>query len=159
MAKTEKVTQLTKDQLQLIERMGGVLEGGGLAPAPARVSALLLVSHETELPFEEISRLLNLSKSATSNAINLLLTFQRLEYVTRPGERRRYFRVKMFNWKEDMKEKFVAVGQMSAMYKEVLRQRPKSTPEFNRGLADMTDFLDHIVKEMPALFKKWEQKS
>lgn len=154
-----KEAHLTQDQQKLIERMGVLLEGGGLAPAPARISALLLVSDETELAFEDVSRLLNLSKSATSNGLNLLLTLKRVEYVTRPGERRRYFRVKMTNWKEDLKEKFVAVGRMSAIYKEVLRQRSRKTPEFNRGLADMTDFLDHIVKEMPALFKKWEQKS
>ena len=99
---TTKEPKLTKDQQELIERMGVIFEGGGLAPAPARVSALLLVVPEAELPFEDISRLLNLSKSATSNALNMLQTMNKVDYVTKPGERRRYFRVKIMTWKEDM---------------------------------------------------------
>ena len=153
-----KETKLTKDQQQLIERVGVIFEGTGLAPAPARVSALLMVVPEAELPFDDISRLLNLSKSATSNALNFLMNMNKVEYLTKPGERKRYFRVKIMSWKEDMLKAFQGLSAMSTVYKEVLKQRPKDTREFNRSLADMTAFIDHMVAEIPALFKKWEQK-
>ncbi|MBK7287750.1 MAG: hypothetical protein IPI95_12000 [Flavobacteriales bacterium] len=61
---TVKETKLTKDQQELIERVGVIFEGSGMAPAPARVSALLIVTPEAELPFDDISRLL--SAGATS---------------------------------------------------------------------------------------------
>lgn len=151
--------KLTKGQQELIERVGVTFESHGMAPAPARVSALLMVVGQTELPFEEISRLLNLSKSATSNAINLLLSLGRLEYITKPGERRRYFRLKLMNWKEDLYKSLAGVTAMSAIYKEVLAQRPKASAEFNHSMADLASFLEFMAKELPALYKKWEQRA
>jgi len=151
--------KLNKDQQELIERVGVAYENHQMAPAPARVAALLLVVPQAELPFEDISRLLNLSKSATSNAINLLLTINRLEYITKPGERRRYFRVKLMTWREDLNRSLTGITAMSAIYKEVLAQRPKGSAEFNRSLADLAGFLEFMAKELPALYKKWEQRA
>jgi DNA-binding transcriptional regulator GbsR (MarR family) len=151
--------KLTKDQQELIERVGVTFESHGMAPAPARVSALLMVVGQTELPFEEISRLLNLSKSATSNAINLLLSLGRLEYITKPGERRRYFRVKPRNWREDVVRNLETMAKMSVIFKEVLAQRPKASVEFNHSMADLASFLEFMAKELPALYKKWERQA
>ena len=155
---TPKETKLTRDQQELIERVGVVLEGSGMAPAPARVSALLIVTPEAELPFDDISRLLKLSKSATSNALNFLMNMGKVEYITKPGERRRYFRVMVMSWKEDTLKAFQGLSAMSAVYKDVLAQRPKTTRDFNRGLTDIAAFIDHMVEELPELFTKWEQK-
>ena len=155
---TPKETKLTRDQQELIERVGVVLEGSGMAPAPARVSALLIVTPEAELPFDDISRLLKLSKSATSNALNFLMNMGNVEYITKPGERRRYFRVRVMSWKEDTLKAFQGLSAMSAVYKDVLAQRPKTTRDFNRSLTDLAAFIDHMVEELPALFKKWEQR-
>ncbi|MBS1570754.1 MAG: MarR family transcriptional regulator [Bacteroidetes bacterium] len=149
--------KLTKDQQELIERMGVIFEGHGIAPAPARVSALLLVVPPAELPFEDISRLLNLSKSATSTALNLLLSLNRIEYTTKPGERRRYFRAKFSTWKVDVTKALEGISSMSTVYREVLAQRPKNTADFNRSLMDMVVFLEFLAKELPHVFKKWEQ--
>ncbi len=151
--------KLTRDQQALIERVGVAYENHHMAPAPARIAALLLVVPEAELPFEDISRLLNLSKSATSNAINLLLTINRLEYITKPGERRRYFRLKLMNWKEDLYKSLAGITAMSAIYKEVLAQRPKGPAEFNRNVAELASFLEFMAKELPALHRKWEQRA
>lgn len=155
---TPKETKLTRDQQELIERVGVVLEGSGMAPAPARVSALLIVTPEAELPFDDISRLLKLSKSATSNALNFLMNMGKVEYITKPAERRRYFRVRVMSWKEDTLKAFQGLSAMSAVYKDVLAQRPKTTRDFNRSLTDLAAFIDHMVEELPALFKKWEQR-
>src|SRR3954454_17436067 len=79
---------LTDNKLNLIEELGGLYEQGGMQPAAARILSLLLVSDQTELTFEEIYETLNLSKSATSNALNFLLSTGRVEYITHPGETR-----------------------------------------------------------------------
>jgi predicted transcriptional regulator len=151
--------KLTNDQKQLIERLGVMFERGGLAPAPARVNALLLVSPEVELPFDDITAMLQLSKSATSNAINQLTTMGKIEYVTRPGERKRYFRSRVKSWKEDMLKQIQGLGAMSAIFNEVLKGRPKQTVEFNRSLKEVSVFIDHLIEELPIVMAKWDKKA
>lgn len=132
------------------------MQRNGLPPAAGRIEALLLVSDQYELTFDELRETLNLSKSATSNAINILLTMERIEYVTRPGERKRYFVNKIANWKENLQSKFKETETMRELMKEVLKQRTPETAEFNRSLEDFISLFDYLHKEIPALFKKWE---
>ncbi|MDB5272971.1 MAG: hypothetical protein JWO58_1338 [Chitinophagaceae bacterium] len=150
--------KLTQGQKELVERLGVFYEKSGMQPASCRVMALLLVADQTELTFEEIQQSLSISKSATSGAINLLLTVNRVEYITRPGERKRYFRAKIMNWKEDMLKKIEEMTAMSVLLKEISKQRPKSTKEFNHTLIEMVSFLEFLQTEMPTIFKKWESK-
>lgn len=151
--------KLTKDQQELIERVGVTFEGMGMAPAPARISALLLVAPQGELPFDAICRLLNMSKSATSTSLSLLQGLNKVEYITKPGERKRYFKVKVNTWREDMKQTLQGMVRMSSVYREILAQRPKDTKDFNNHLADIANFMDHVAKELPTLFNKWERTS
>lgn len=157
MAKTE--FKITRPQLELIEKLGVIYETAGMQPACARIVALLTVSDRVELTFEEIQQTLGISKSSASVAINLLLTTNRLEYITKAGDRKRYFRSKIMDWRVDMKQKFVRMTEMNATLKEVLDQRPKSTKEFNSSLAEIIDFMEFFQKEIPSIFKKWESKS
>ncbi len=148
--------KLTQEKLALIEKLGLNFEQG-LQPAAARVAALLLVSDKLELTFDEICEVLNLSKSATSNALNFLLNMNRIEYITKPGDRKRYFRSNLSDWKETMKAKFMDFDKVNNIMREVLEQRPHSTKEFNLKLEEFIHFMEFMGREIPVLFKKWEQ--
>ena len=147
---------ITEKQLRLIEELGVFHEKGGMQPAAARILALLLVSDNTDLAFEEIYETLHLSKSATSNALNFLLSTEKLEYITRPGERRRYFRFKMRGLKEGVHKSLEGITAYNVLLKEVLQLRPESTREFNASLEENSRFLDFMKVELPGLFQKWE---
>jgi DNA-binding transcriptional regulator GbsR (MarR family) len=151
--------RINKAQLELIEKMGVVHERAGMQPAAARIMALLLISDRTELTFDEIQQTLGISKSSASVAINLLLSVNRIEYITKVGDRKRYFRSKIMNWKEDMKQKMEGMTEMNILFKEILSQRPKSSKEFNNTLSEIIDFMEYFQKEVPAIFKKWEAKN
>lgn len=148
---------ITEEQLKLVEKLGVMFEGPGLQPAAARITALLIVSDKTELTFDEIRETLKLSKSATSNAINLLLNVKRIDYITKPGDRKRYFRSDVAHWKDGLNEKFGEMSQLTDAMKEVLEQRTDETPEFNKNLSEMISLFVFIFNEIPGLFKKWEK--
>lgn len=150
--------KLTAEQKVLVEKLGVMSERRGMQPAAARVLALLLVSDVPELTFDQIRETLNISKSAASNAINLLLNTGQVEYVSKLGDRKRYFRNRLPQWKEDMKKHLAQFGKVTEVFREVLQQRPKSTPEFNRSLKDVIDFLEFLQGELPVIYKKWEAK-
>ncbi len=151
-------TLLTPYQKQLVEKLGVFYEKGGLSPVAARIVALLLVSARTELTFDEIRDELNISKSATSTAINLLLTTQQIEYITLPGDRKRYFRSMILNWQDKMKAKMEEMIAMTSLMQEVQNQRPSDpTNEFNKSLSELISFMNFFHKEIPSLFVKWKK--
>lgn len=151
---------LTDKQKELIERFGVYSEReGSTSPAPARILALLLVSDETELTFEEIYQTLQISKSAASNAINALLNSERIEYITKSGDRKRYFRSSIGQWEKDFSKKFNRLFEASKFMKEILEQRPATTPEFNSKIQRVIDFMEFLQGELPALYNKWEKQS
>ncbi|HET7897391.1 MAG TPA: hypothetical protein VFL47_06970, partial [Flavisolibacter sp.] len=145
-------------KLRLIEELGVLQEQGGMQPAAARIMALLLVSDKTELTFEEIYETLNISKSAASNAINFLLNTDKVEYITQPGERRRYFRCKLKSLNDGIQKSLAGLDAYNTVLKKVLNQRPVGTKEFNAKLEETTQFLDFLKEELPVLFQKWEAR-
>ncbi len=152
-----KGIKLTPKQKELIERMGVYGEKGGSAPVPARIMALLLVSDVTELTFEEIYTTLQISKSAASNALNGLMLIERIEYITKPGDRKRYFRSRITQWENDFGKKFTEMLHVSQLMKEILEQRPKNTKEFNSNLEKVISFMEFLQGELPELHKKWKK--
>jgi len=149
---------VSQEQKLLIEKLGVMHEKSGIQPAAARVLSLLLVSDNPELTFEEIIRALGISKSAASNAINLLLNTNRLEYVTKPGDRKRYFRTKLIHWEKGMKDEMEGWAYSADLLKEVLKQRPGSTIEFNNSLHDLINFFEFLQKKIPMMYAEWEKK-
>lgn len=151
--------KLSDYQTQLIEKMGVFHEKSGMQPAVSRIMALLLIADKLELTFDEIREALKISKSAASNALNMLLKTKKIEYVTYSGDRKRYFRTRIMNWREDMKEKFEGMTMMHTLLREILHQRATSTQEFNKTLKEIIDFMGFFHKEIPLIFKKWEEKN
>ncbi|MEI6946753.1 MarR family transcriptional regulator [Paraflavisolibacter sp. H34] len=149
---------LTETKLNMIEELGVLYEQSGLSPACARILALLLVSDTTELTFEEIYETLQMSKSAVSNALNYLLSTDRIEYLTRPGERKRYFRCKIQGLQSAVEKHLSGMDTFNSLLKKVVEQRPAETVEFNKSLLEVIDLLDFMKQELPLLFEKWKAR-
>lgn len=147
---------LTEGQRYLIEKMGVSHEKHGTPPAPARILALLLISPDTELTFDQIRDTLNLSKSATSNALNMLLSKGKIDYMTKPGDRKRYFKNKIGSWKNELRISFQNIVKLADLFEEILEQRPENTPDFNHKLREIIDFMRFMEGKLPELYKEWE---
>jgi len=150
---------LSKKQRELIERVGVFFEHQGLSPAVARIGGLLLISDRTELTFEEIHTTLNLSKSATSNAINLLLNSHRVEYITKPGDRKRYFRIYIDQAEKIIQERMRGAGSFISLLNEIYDQRTKSTKAFNANLGNLIAFVTFVNTEFSLLYEKWKKSN
>jgi DNA-binding transcriptional regulator GbsR (MarR family) len=147
---------LKKEQVQLIEEYAVVLEKMGLQPAPSKILALLVVSDDTELTFDQIRDTLGISKSATSQAISMLLNAKKLHYKTRLGDRKRYFSTRVMSWQEEVLESLNNLSGLRDLYKKILAQRTAKTVTFNKHLKDQAAFMDFMSKQGPALLKAFE---
>ena len=149
---------ITEKQRELVEKFGVIEEQMGIAPAPARVNALLTISDSPELTFDEIREALQLSKSATSNAINYLLTLDRIGYKTKPGDRKRYFYSRLNQWKASFRKSILGLDGYTNMIREILENRTTDTVQFNKQLEELANFMDYYIKESISIIDRWEKR-
>jgi len=149
---------LNTNQKELIDKSIVIHEQMGHTPAMSQILSLLLISDKVELTFDQIRNTLNLSKSATSNALNALIKMKRIEYIIKMGDRKRYFRSLIVSWKSKLKEVNDSIFELNSLFKEILSVRSESTLDFNHSLKEIIDFMNYMEVEMPKLFKQWEEK-
>src|SRR5690606_12689950 len=116
----EKPMNLSDKKKEIIERIGVYYEKKGLQPVVGRIMGLLLVAEPAEATFEEIQEELQISKSAVSTALTFLQAKETVEYTTKPGERRRYFKLRMRDWKTELKKEFDEVLDMESLINEII---------------------------------------
>lgn len=153
----EMEIKLSQKQKELIEEYGVYSERNGMSPAQARILALLLICDSAELTFDEIYQTLKISKSAASNALNSLLMMERLEYTTKPGDRRRYFKSTVARVEADFDKKLTKMLEIKNVFTSILANRSKVNKEFNNDLQKVIRFMDFLEGEMPELYKKWRR--
>lgn len=150
----------TKEQnaKQLIEKIGVQSEKAGLTPAVGRIFAYLMIADPPEKSFEEIYQYLQMSKSAVSNGLNVLLQHGLIDYITHTGDRKRYFHINTKGWMEQTKKQIEGQEQLQPLIKEVLKSRSNKYPEFNKALEEIIAFHDFMREEIKNAIKKWEKK-
>lgn len=82
-------------QGELVEIMGRITCRGGGTALAGRILGLLSFLDQEEFTFEEIVDQLKISKSSVSTTLNHLMESDKIEYITYPGDRKRYFRIKI----------------------------------------------------------------
>ncbi|MBQ0768252.1 MAG: hypothetical protein KBT58_03110 [Bizionia sp.] len=95
-------TVLNKNDL-LTEEVGLLIEERlHLTPLAARIYTTLILASEEGLTFEDIIKVNQASKSSVSNNLKVLVQLHYIEYYTKPGERKRYFRMSKYYLKTAM---------------------------------------------------------
>ena len=83
----------TPEKRKLIEEIGVHFEKiHNLAPLSARIYIIMILSPNDGHTFDEIIEITQASKSSVSTQLNLLLQTKKVEYFTKSGDRKRYFR-------------------------------------------------------------------
>ncbi|WP_020530410.1 GbsR/MarR family transcriptional regulator [Flexithrix dorotheae] len=147
---------LSNNQKELIEKFGVFLESKGWQPAIARVLGLLMISDTNELTFDQIREVLHLSKSATSSALNFLLNTNKIEYITKTGERKRYFRIRQIMFEDILKEEQDMRHKFISVLKEVHElKESKNLNGLCETIKDVIDYLEFTNNHLPKLYAEW----
>ncbi len=145
---------LSPTQLELVERIGVVHERHGMRPAAGRIIGLLLVSPVPELTFDEIRETLGLSKSATSTSLSFLQAVGSVTYITRPGDRKRYFRKCVDDWERSFIERGLKFLEVRHLFAEAARGHEEGS-ETAESLERMTGFLNHLAEAVERAYEEW----
>lgn len=138
-----------KEKEKLIEEIGVYFEKSHLLPPlTARILALLILCPRDGHSFDDVVELTKSSKSSVSTSINLLLQNGSIEYFTKHGDRKRYFRSTR-NYLE------VSLKKYKDRVAEELKISEKIS-EYNR-IYNETKYLNY--KEIGDLYREYLRKS
>ena len=137
-------------QKELIERIGRNNERDGFQPVTARILGLLMVMDKEEYTFDEIVDEMQISKSSASNALKILELRGAIEYLTYPGDRKRYFRFVSGDINEMIDEVEKRMLQKLDIMNRIieLKTNPNSrNAKFIKNIAEgIKFFIEHIDK-------------
>lgn len=143
-----------------MEEFGLLFEGFGVPRMVGRVLGALLLADPPEMSAEELAGTLRASRGSISTATRTLVQIGLVEKVSKPGERRDYFRNKPGAWHELTRRRMAQIGVFRVMAERglsVLEAEGKDAPEVRLGLEEMRDFYAYCERELPGIFERWEQ--
>ncbi|NMM47590.1 GbsR/MarR family transcriptional regulator [Marinigracilibium pacificum] len=155
----DKKIILTEQQKEVLEMFGVFLEKKGWQPALARVLGVLALNDEGELTFDQIRDVLNLSKSATSSALNNLINNGKVEYITKTGDRKRYFRIKPIMVHDMILEEIDTRKELTRVLKEVYDQKSNKEGVFCHNLKTAIEFFEFMNDKITKAHAEWKLKN
>lgn len=146
---------INKEREELIELFGIHFESlHHLPPLSSRILAtFILDSCKREFTFEEVVETMGASKSSVSTNLNLLLKLGKINYYTRPGDRKKYYRPAAFSERLDNYVKMIAFEQKIIDRMLVYRKKSMACPEERFDLLRVQAYKEHVT-EMEELFTK-----
>ena len=139
---------MTKEKQQLIEEIGLRLESRlQIAPLATRIYALLTLSSYEGLSFEDIREIIGSSKSSTSVNLNVLTQLKHIDYYTKPGDRKRYFRVSKYFQLTSLEAYYESLENEFKLVEKINNYNKVHYPEKfsqEKSLGDITQ--DYLVK-------------
>ena len=101
-----------EEKKKLIEEVGLHFEKvSQMAPLAARIYAIMILSPYDGHTFDEILEMTRASKSSVSTQLNFLLQLKKVEYFTKSGDRKRYFRASKTYLINTLKEELEKINQ------------------------------------------------
>jgi DNA-binding transcriptional regulator GbsR (MarR family) len=158
-----KESERIQKQKELIERIGRNNERDGFQPVTARILGLLMVMDKEEYTFDEIVDEMQISKSSASNALKNLELRGVLEYVTYPGDRKRYFRFVSANISDmidevekKMQQKLDIMNQIIELKKNPNSRNAKFIKNIMEGIQFFVERIDKLKEEYESNTKRKE---
>jgi len=146
-----------KNQKGLIESIGVIYERAGHTPMAGRVAGLLFLAEPPYKSFDQLVAELSASKSAISNALNVLLAMGLIDYKTFHGDRKRYFKINVSGLDAILKKEIENIRNLSEILTKVIVNRSNQDYEFNEGIKNFISLLDIFYEEYPAIIEKWKK--
>lgn len=144
---------VTASKEELIEELGIHFEGlYHLPPLASRIYSILILNGYDGMTFEQLMEQTEASKSSVSTSINLLMQSGKVEYFTKPGDRKRYFRnrknhlkLRLGNYKSLIEKEIELFGKTSDYMKAF------DLKTYKENLCFTSIYMDHLKESKKIL--------
>jgi DNA-binding transcriptional regulator GbsR (MarR family) len=144
-----------KKQKELIEKLGRHYGKKGFQPTAGRIIGLLIVMDKERFTFDEIVEELKISKSSASVALQILEMRDVVDYITIPGERKRYFQIKRMDRFALIDEHRNKLRTSRDFIQAVIDLKSDQMSENTVFLKNITDMLDFFLFKFDELKKEY----
>lgn len=141
---------------QFIENMGLHFEDYGIPRIGGRILGLLLVSSRPVSP-EEMSEVLQVSRSSISTNLRTLLMAGLAERVSLPGERSDYYVFSDDAWESSLEMRLEGIQSLQEMAEEGLQGLEQDHPARKR-LQEVLEWSELVQKSYEKLIKAWQSR-
>lgn len=156
--------------MQLIEEIGVLFEQThDLTPLAGRIHVIMILSPNDGYTFEEIVEITQASKSSVSTQLNLLMQLNRVEYFTKSGDRKRYFRASKVYLKFRLEELLEKIQKEMELAEKLSKFNRDNNPEkfeeyrpltslFQEYLSAQEENLKTAISKMKKINKSEDQQ-
>jgi DNA-binding transcriptional regulator GbsR (MarR family) len=149
----------SEEKKKLVEHLGIHFEReSNITPLAARILALLILTPSEGLTFDEITQITGASKSSISTNVNLLLQLKNIDYFTKPGDRKRYFKVSKNHLEINLNENLLKVNreleiidsidQFNRKYEDDQSEKRKIRQLYQEYLRSQQENLKEAIKKI-----------
>ncbi|MEE4198564.1 MAG: hypothetical protein V2I54_13050 [Bacteroidales bacterium] len=149
-----------KKQKDLIEEIGIYFDKEGFQPIAGRILGLLMVMDKERFTFDEIVEELQISKSSASITLRNLEMRGDIEYITLPGERKRYFQINRkdpLSVIEEFEKKIIKSKEIFDYVLELKEDQNSPNAVFFKELKSLTGLLLASFKKCKEEYKSSEK--
>jgi DNA-binding transcriptional regulator GbsR (MarR family) len=148
----------TAAELHYVEEVALGMERQGLFRMAGRVLGWLLICDPPEQTTGQIAEVLQASKGSMSAALKFLVPSGLVERISRPGDRRNYYRCRPGAWTDlarDQSRQYDDFRQLALRGLKLLADAPAARRERLQGMHDLYAWLE---REMPTLWERWRRE-
>lgn len=142
-------------QKAIVEEFGRVFDKDGFQPIAGRILGLLMVMDKEQFTFDEIVEELNISKSSASNMLRSLEIRGSIEYITIPGDRKKYYQIKRPNAFEMFSEFEKKIRKMRRLFESIIdlkADKQSENSKYFREMIKMTDLYIEMLEMVKVRF-------
>jgi len=141
-----KFSMVTANKEELVEELGLHFETlYHLPPLAARIYAILILNGYSGLTFKELMTLTEGSKSSVSTSINLLIQTDKVEYFTKAGDRKRYFKNKKNHLKLRLSNYLTLIETEIGLFQKTSGFLKAADPKtYKDNLCYTSIYIDHL---------------
>lgn len=148
--------ELSTSQQRFIEDFASLWERFAANPTQGRVIALLYIADSPELTAVDIAEALGISRGSVSQVTRQLVMFHFVQRVTRPGDRRDWFRIASSPFGQAARAERAQIGSFIDLFRSGLAIHATSPPERQHALANSIQFLEDYDAALGTFLETWQ---
>ncbi len=151
---------LHNERTNFIEESGIIFEKLGLTRMGGRILGYLMVSDKEMVSFDELTQVLQASKSSISTNLKTLVQVTFIKPTTLPGDRKTYYMLSPdMDWIHYIENRMKLLNIMNQMFKKGHNLRVNQTDKTAKWLQDATSFYEWIVREFPKIIEQYKEET
>ena len=157
MAEAVDLPNLSPAQQQFVESVGLYFEQYQVSRIGGRLLGLLMLLHG---PFtlDQMARTLGVSRASVSTNMRVLTSLGLVDHLSRPGDRRDYYRFSADPWQHGMEARITSTRTLRRIAEQGLATVAPIEPDARVHLEELLDFCDFMIEDTRGMIARWQAR-